>query len=650
MSSYDMLPLLLIAILFVGSLLLNIFNSKNFSNFHKFLFIGIAVLFVGVSFSMGYIVFRSNTTMVFSFMNYENGNDVIKGINLYVDSFNMILIIMMSIVYFVFVIFNMVNLNEKNRKYYSLMTIFVGSLVLFLMCGDLFVLYASCELMVLAQIFLLRYDRKNEMSDNFKYLIFQILSSLFILTGTMILYVSFKTFNIGGLIGIFSKTNVDGSLVIPNSSLVVISSLALLLSGYSAKLLLMPFHKIMSKMQYNSEFNSSSVTVIGTFIAGIYAIIRISFTLFNGSDFKLQWLFIAWGFLIIIVCAIKALNENKLKKLITYIAISEGGYVILGIGVALISNNFTRQFGAYSVLYQILNMAFFIPLLYFCAEIFEKMMGTDDLDKMASIKYRTSLLVICFIVGIFSIMGFPLFNDFISKWMLYKGLLSTKFAPIMIVSFLCFLLIFISLIKILYAVLMVKNKKDFDKVKMHTSVNISVIFLSIMCIITGLFPQFIIDKFLSKAVAYIYEKEIYLNNFSRGVPGHAVQASSFGDSTAIPNTGLPLGSEITPLNWLFVLIAIGIIIYLVFILIKYFKKKNADGKQLEEAAYDIDEDVEVDGYTASELIWSLNKNYFKYFKIFKKFKTESLNNYCLILLSIFTILIAYVFLFTRLGG
>ncbi len=619
---YQTLPLILIVVLFIGALLLNILNSKKYFKMHKYVFICIASLFVIISIYMGYVVFHHNTTFVYLFSNFTK-NDALKEINLYVDYFNMFLIIIMAIVYISFVIFNLVNLNEKKSKYYSIITIFIGALTVFLTSGDLFITYIAAEIMVLSQAFLLRYDQVSNMKDNLNYIVFQCICSLFIFSGTIILYVFFGTFNIGELIKVIKD----------DTSFLVISSLVFLLSGYGAKLLFMPFHNILSKIQYNSEFNSSSVTVIGTFIAGIYALVRISFTLFNGNKFHLEWLFIIWGFLIIIISVMKALVENSLKKIITYIALSEGGYFIIGIGISLFSYDTPMQLGAYGAIYHMLNMAFFIPLLYFCEEIIEKTMGTDDVDKMGNIRYKSLLLVICFLIGIFSTMGIPMLNGFVSKWMLYKGLLNIGFIPIIIISVLGFLLIFISLIKVLYAILNVKNKQDVKKVKLHNSVSISMMFLSLMCIITGLFPQFIINNFLNSIVASIYDRNAYMNH---------------GESEGKFATALNIENEITPLKWLFILVLIGIILYLAFIIIKYLTGRSLKNKFHEEAVYDLNE--EVDGYTSSELIWSLNNNFGKYFKIFKRFKTESLNNYVFILLSIFVSLTIYIALFIRLGG
>lgn len=631
--SYDILPLILISILFIGTFILNILHNGKFFKLHKYMFIGIASLLVIVVFYMTYIVFYKNTSLVFWFRQYEQ-NNLIQGINLYVDALSMFLILIMSVVYLVFVIFKSENLVKSNRKHYSMITFFVSGIMCFLISGDLSVLYVSSEIMVLSQMFLLKYDDEKATEDNFNYLIFQSICSLFIILGTMILYMISRSFNIGVIANSLGE----------NRSPLVISALAFLLSGYGAKLLFIPFHNILSKLQSNSQFTSSPVTVIGTFIAGIYSLIRISFTLFDGNEFHLEWIFMLWGIIIIIMGVTKALGENSLKKLITYIAISEGGYLILGIGIALISNDLSTQLGAYGALYHMLNVALFVPLLYFCGEVIEKITGTDDLEKMGNFRYKSLLFFICFIIGIFSTMGVPIFNGFVSKWLLYKGLLTSGFTIVVIASVLSILLIFISLIKVLYAILLVKRKQEIKRVGVHVTVKISILFMALMCVFTGLFPQFIIDNLLNSVVSAMYDRQGYLENDFNRVSAVPV----FKDLSSKFEATLSIGNEITPLKWLFLLILIGAIVYLAFIAIKFFTGRNLKNQFHEEAVYDLND--EVDGFTSSELIWNLNNSFGKYFKIFKKLKTESLNNNVFILLCILTSLIIYMFACIRLGG
>jgi|GEM_PF-6225137 len=611
---FNLLPLILVSALFIGTFILNVLNNSKFFKLHKYVFIFTAFLLVIISFNMSYVIFHRNTSLLFLFY-----KDQERGLSLYVDALSMFLVLIMSVLYFIFALFKFKNLNRPNKKCFSMITVFVSGLIGFLVSNDLCVLYIFSELMVLAQVFLLKYDEEKLIEDNFNYFIFQSICSLFIILGTMIFFIHSQSFNIGEI----------ASMIVKDRSPLVISGLAFLLSGYGAKLLFIPFHNILSKLQNNSQFNSSPITVIGTFIAGIYMMIRISFTLFDGNEFRLGWVFILWGIIIVIIGATKALSENGLTKLITYISISEGGYFIMGIGITRIGSS-TQ--GVYGALYQILNMALFIPLLYFCGEVIKKMTGTDDLDKMEDFRYKNPLFFICFIIGIFSAMGIPIFNGFVSKWILYKEILISRFIPIVVISALSILLIFVSLIKVLYAILMVKRTRvqETEKVDVSLSEKIPILFMALMCILTGLFPKFIIDNLLNSVVSSIYDNQNYLQRPNAG------------------NEKYLLENQITPLYWFLVLVLIGVIIYFAFIIIKFFTGRDIKNKFHEEAVYDLND--EVDGFTSSELVWSLNNNFEKYLRIFKKFKTESLNSDILVLLCIFASLVIYMLVYIKVGG
>ncbi len=625
--SYDVLSLILIVVLFIGGLVLNFLNNK-FSKLYKAMFIAVGFLFIMISFFMGYIVFYKNTVLILNFKGYNS-------LNLYIDAFSMLLILIVSIVYLTFMIFSIKDLNDENKRYYSLVVAFISSVIVFLMVSDLFIMYIMTEIMFLSQFFLVKSKNTDDIKTSLNYILFQSLTSIFIFIAIMLLYVPFRTFNIAQIADILKDSRHQPLIII---------SFALLISGYGAKLLIIPFHNILSKMQTISAFSTSSVTVTGIFIAGIYSIIRISFMLFEGHKFYIQWLFIIWGTIVIVVGAIKALKENNLKKLITYIAISQVGYMICGIGIALISQSESMKVGMYGTLYHIISTCLFIPLLYFCSDAIKNLTNTYDIDKISGFNNNNKLIVICFIMGIFSAMGIPLFNGYISKWILYKSFLTSDFVPIAIISGICILLTFISLIKVLYSMLLKgEGKSEFEIVSRFKK--ISILILTIMCFLTGLFPQFIINGFIYPALEDIYNRETYIYD----IFGRNLNEASKIDLTITSENAFSLSNEITPLRWLTIIVVLAVVMYVGFMFIKLLTGRSLKNKLHK----DIEDDKTYDEsheFTSSEMIFSLNNIFGKYFKIFEKMRTDNLNDYVLILFSSFVILIIYIFAFIQFGG
>jgi NADH-quinone oxidoreductase subunit L len=122
------------------------------------------------------------------------------------------------------------------------------------------------------------------------------------------------------------------------------------------------------------------------------------------------------GVVTIILAVLMALVQKNYKRLLSYHAISQVGYMILGIGTAL-------PIGIIGGLFHMINHAMYKSCLFLTGGAVEKQAGTTDLEKLGGLARSMPVTVICFIVAAASISGVPPFNGFFSKEMVYDAAL-----------------------------------------------------------------------------------------------------------------------------------------------------------------------------------------------------------------------------------
>lgn len=152
-------------------------------------------------------------------------------------------------------------------------------------------------------------------------------------------------------------------------------------------------------------------------LLGIYLLARVSISLFVMNDISNLILLIV-GAVTIIAAVLLALVQHNMKRLLGYHAISQVGYMVLGLGTA-------NPIGIAGGLFHMLNHAVYKSCLFLSAGSVEKKAGTAELDKLGGLARYMPLTFVSFLIASLSISGIPPFNGFVSKWMVYQGVIAT---------------------------------------------------------------------------------------------------------------------------------------------------------------------------------------------------------------------------------
>jgi len=153
---------------------------------------------------------------------------------------------------------------------------------------------------------------------------------------------------------------------------------------------------------------------------GIYLTVRIVTDFYDfkpGSGMSTAVMIL--GILTILCGGAMALVQTDMKRLLAYCAISQVGYMVLGIGSAL-------PIGIIGGLFHMLNHVVYKSCLFMTAGSIEKQTGTTDLRKIGGIAKKMPVTMICFAVSGLAITGVPPFNGFFSKELIFDAALESN--------------------------------------------------------------------------------------------------------------------------------------------------------------------------------------------------------------------------------
>lgn len=158
---------------------------------------------------------------------------------------------------------------------------------------------------------------------------------------------------------------------------------------------------------------------------GIYGICRVIWMISGLPDWC-GYLLFAIGVVSGVMGVLYALGQHELKKLLAYHSIENIGIIALGLGLGLVGRSsqmpFLSAVGFAGGLLHVLNHSIFKGLLFLDAGAVIQKTNTGEMDHLGGIAKSMPMTSILFLIGALSICGLPLFNGFISEFMIYFGL------------------------------------------------------------------------------------------------------------------------------------------------------------------------------------------------------------------------------------
>lgn len=321
-----------------------------------------------------------------------------------------------------------------------------------------------------------------------------------------ILGVSYFCFILGVSLYVFAS----GSLLMPIGNKVslnnplVWASFMLMSAGALAKSGCGPFHTWIP-----TAAESAPIPVMAILPAaldkllGIYILARICLDFFAFNAVMIAILLLV-GSLTIMFAVMMALVQHDLRKLLSYHAISQVGYMVLGIGTA-------NPVGIAGAIFHMFNNSLYKSGLFLAGGAVENKRHTFELGSLGGLAKFMPLTFICSLVFALSISGIPPLNGFASKWMLYQGViigflgtnnqaLRAVYMFALITAMFGSALTLASFIKFIHAIFLGQNNSPDKKAVRESSwpMLAPLIVLALFCVGLGVFSDIFIKRYLSQ--------------------------------------------------------------------------------------------------------------------------------------------------------
>ncbi|HYW68159.1 MAG TPA: proton-conducting transporter membrane subunit, partial [bacterium] len=234
-------------------------------------------------------------------------------------------------------------------------------------------------------------------------------------------------------------------------------------------------------------------------LLGIYLLARISLDIFNIGP-AMQLVLMTIGAVTILGAVLMALIQHDLKVLLSYHAISQVGYMVLGIGTGI-------PIGIAGGLFHMLNHAIYKSCLFLTAGSIEKQAGTTEISKLGGLARAMPITFAACAIAAFAISGVPPFNGFVSKWMVYSGLVElgsrgfSAYWIFLVAALFGSALTLASFVKVLYSGFLGQRPSALAKVReARWPMTVPMIVLAGLCIVFGVWAKFPIDTFINPII------------------------------------------------------------------------------------------------------------------------------------------------------
>jgi len=224
------------------------------------------------------------------------------------------------------------------------------------------------------------------------------------------------------LLGILLVWAISGTFVISDLSIETTSALSiiaflLLMIAAITKAGALPLH---TWLPTSGEYAPVSVMALLPAaidkLLGIYLLVIIVREIFVLKSAALSTILAIIGAATVIIAVMIAMVQHNLKKLLSFHAISQVGYMVLGIATM-------TPVGIAGGVFHMLNNAIYKCCLFLCGGAAEQASGTAELDELGGLGKKMPITFVTCLIAALSISGIPPLNGFVSKWMVYQGVI-----------------------------------------------------------------------------------------------------------------------------------------------------------------------------------------------------------------------------------
>lgn len=342
-------------------------------------------------------------------------------LTLRIDALSWFFAITVAGIGFLSILFSLEYMRHYERPdFYYFMILFVNAGMLgVVFSADLLSFYIFWEIMSWSTYLLISYKGGRAVAAGLKYIVMSVAGSLAMLFAIVSLYVSYGTLGISRLAFLLQTASPGYILFL----------LLMFVIGFGVKNAIWPLHTWLPDAHAEAVSPFSAVLSAVLVRMGLYGFLLIMYSIVGlGLLHKLSYgilnfnSVLCWiGAITIVIAIFIAILQDDTKRLIAWSSIGHGGYMLLGVGIA-------TSLGIAGGIFHTLNYAICVALLFFVAGAIEhRTGGIRDLNELGGLIKKMPITFTAALAGVSGLIGIPLTNGFVSKWLIYKTLIMEKY-------------------------------------------------------------------------------------------------------------------------------------------------------------------------------------------------------------------------------
>jgi len=331
--------------------------------------------------------------------------------NIAINGMSLLMVLLTTFLVPLIILSSFKNEYAKEYNFYGLIFIMQMALIGVFTADDGFLFYVFWELALIPIYFIcLVWGGENRGAITFKFFVYTLFGSLFMLVGLIYLY---------------NHTNVDGlkswavnDLYAAGRSLTETQQSAvfwLIFIAFAIKMPIFPLHTWQPNTYVNAPTQgtmllSGIMLKMGTFgvIKWLLPVVPLGLEKWGATAIGLSVIGIVYASCIAIV-------QKDYKRLIAYSSIAHVGLISAGILSA-------NQQGIQGAIMQMLAHGVSVIGLFLIADILFRHTGTRDVDKLGGIRSMNGNFAVLFLVVVLGAVALPLTNGFVGEFLLINGI------------------------------------------------------------------------------------------------------------------------------------------------------------------------------------------------------------------------------------
>jgi len=447
------------------------------------------------------------------------------GLSFDVDMLGFIMLLITTIIWFLVMVYAHEYMKKEHNvnRFFFFMALTYASVLGTIMAGDLLTMFLFFEMMTICSYVLVTHNQKDESYEaGYNFVFMGLIGGFALLIAMLLLY---------SVVG--DLTFASAIYELQSEGAIQYWIIGLLIFGFGIKAGMAPVHVWLPRAHPVAPTPASALLSGVMIKIGAFGILRVATSYFFPEKGMVTdytdpiWMttenigaFIIWiGIITMAIGVFFALQQSNIKKMLAYHSISQMGYIVMGIGIALYLG-YKGAMGYSGAIYHIINHALFKSLLFMVAGVVYFHTKEYDMYKLGGLWRKLPLTATVCLIACLGISGIPLFNGFISKTLLHHGIVeAAEYGhPSFIYAEWIFIIVsggtVCSFIKLFYYVFLGKMPEKYESIQRdYSTLDIAMTAIAVFIVSIGLFPNYILQKLIVPELYMIAYDPYFISHY-----------------------------------------------------------------------------------------------------------------------------------------